>query len=315
MLRPDNLFQIFGIIILLLMSIGLISYTTKYIFGVGQTKRATKIPDEIYDREHKQNKTQICPFADDSYRVKFEESPCFNKTMLHWYVPWTKHGVWIRFRKKIEERKRTEEMKRRQAEEEARKNTTTIEKKPEEPAAPPENSTNQKVQEKPPKVVYTILAALLVLSSTFACLEVFRGKFRRKDAADVKAEQRRYSLADFTINRHLRRESQQANMQHIQRQASFDHPAKVTPNLVHQGSLDRAISKLNSEGKRCLLRIYNASCALLVSLLHALGEMHKTVSSILKIFAGGQHFRLSNFKRCGDRQTSKELELASDSNF
>lgn len=253
--KPEDLFRIFGILLLSLTSIGLVSQTAKIMLrrrGSGE-----KPIDLVYDSDIQKNQTGVCPFSylsdpdSDPHRIRHKQSPCFKKTLMQWYIPWVKHFIWHQFENDNRKRRRKKKEKL-----EAQENQR-LEKKSEYNNG---NSIAQeifqrdavKMNEKASRVVYTISAALLVASATFACWEVFKEKAKKTnptEQANKSRGGRKFSLADFTVDRHLRRESRQAEMQQVQRQPSFDRSSKVTQTLIHQGSLDRAISKIGSEGK------------------------------------------------------------------
>jgi len=247
--KPEDLLRIFGVILLSLASIGLVSRTAEKIFGRTGSKAQTRRIDPIYDPDAKRNESRVCPWVDEPFRTRYEESPCFGKTQAHLYVPWIRHAVWEKFRKE-----NLEKRKREAAEKESGfpSEETGGGEEGEEETGRIDGKGNK---ETPSRVVYTIVGALLVASCTVACWEVLKDKTKRRNSRDGKIRRdRTCSLADFTINRHLRRESRQAEMQHLQRQPSFDRSSKVTQTLIHQGSLDRAIVKFDTEGKGAFLR-------------------------------------------------------------
>lgn len=254
--KPEDLFRIFGVILLLLTSIGLVSRTAKEIFGKTGSKGRTRTLDPIYDLDLKRNESRVCPSVEgeDAFRYRYEETPCADKTMIHWYVPWEKHRIWEKFRRENLEKR----MKKAREEAEILRREDTVREEGENRFVEEAGTTEgagKGSKENPSGVVYTLVGALLVASCTVACWEVFKDRMKRRDSTDGKLRRdRSCSLADFTINRHLRRESREAEMKHLLRQASFDRSSKVTQTLIHQGSLDRAILKSNTEGKRRLLQ-------------------------------------------------------------
>lgn len=249
--KPEDIFKIFGIVLLSLASIGLVSRTAKAILGRGPARNKTF--DPVYDPDSKTNdSTRICPLEAYAFVVRYENTSCFGKTLIQWYVPWERRRAWAEFEKRNKERRRRK-VALLQEQQEKKENVSTENLSDDDG----EKSGSEKGKEKPSRVVYTILGALLIASSTVACWEVFKDKLKRRCSAEAEAKakrDRRCSLADFTINRHLRRESRQAEMQQIQRQASFDRSSKVTQPLLRRGSLDRVVSEFGPQGKRRLLR-------------------------------------------------------------
>lgn len=257
--KPQDLFRIFGILLLSLTSIGLVSRTAKIMLG--KRGSGTKPIDLVYDSDHGKNLSHVCPFVYDPdsnpFRIRHEKSPCFEKTLIQWYVPWTKTFVWTGFlnENRKRRRKREDERKKKADEEKKKLGLGSESLDGENPVdgggSRRSDDDSDADDEKSSRVVYTISAALLVASATFACWEVLKEKAKKPASAERTKTRgdRKFSLADFTVDRHLRRESRQAEMQQVQRQPSFDRSSKVTQTLIHQGSLDRAISKIGSEGK------------------------------------------------------------------
>lgn len=227
--KPEDLFRIFGILLLSLTSIGLVSRTAQIMLK--RRESAAKPIELVYDSDFRKNESRVCPFLylpdSNPYQVCYEQSPCFEKTLIQWYVPWVRRFVWNEFkndnrkrRRKREEKVQSEEKKIPESESEFQGVNSTERE---------ESEQNVKGKEKSSRVVYTLSGALLVASATFACWEVFKEKAKRPNAveeANKSRGDRKFSLADFTVDRHLRRESRQAEMQQVQRQASFDRSSK-----------------------------------------------------------------------------------------
>lgn len=246
MLRPDNLFLIFGIILVLLISVNVISFTSKFIFGFGMMKEVD-VSRQIYDPDQRVNMSFVCPFSANSHQIQFNRTECFNRTMHHWYIPWMRFIVWRDFRESNERKykKRLLEFEMAKARERERKNETNAENHIEKPVVTFETPANQKSKEEPSKVVCTILAALLIISSIVAFCEVFRDKCLTKAKTSPTTSKQRFSFGDVSLN---------DRSPEVLRQEPFQSTSKVTETLVHQTSLDRAFSRLSSEGKMYLRR-------------------------------------------------------------
>lgn len=242
MFQQTSIFHFFGLITILLATIALLSYTTKII--IGETKIPIKIVNVFYAET---NFTEICPFDFKNYsqyKLDIVETPCYNKTLYYQYIPWIEQAIWLMHDIEMEKQKIVEIVEVPEENVEEEENSTVTVVPTEEPLLVPyENFTNKKEKEMPSKVVYTILGALLILSSTFACFEVLKDKLQRTEEGDKNNAQdsRKCSLAEFTINRHLRKESQAT----LQKQTVGD---KKSGNLNKQVSLDRACFNLNSTG-------------------------------------------------------------------
>ncbi|KAK6617742.1 hypothetical protein RUM43_013970 [Polyplax serrata] len=244
MLKLENITYLIGILSVTLFAIVTINYTSKLIFRNDQVKGSKKPINQIYDVSRGLNATQICLLSTDIYKTGYEDSECQNKTLIHWYIPWMSNELWNAFKRRTKEIKREKEMQRLLVD-----NNTETENAKGKVLQGDSKSHGEKVKKRPSEVIYTILVGLLVLSALGACWEVFKNKIkgRNADSGGSKAQDRDCSLADFTINRHLRRESKQHGNLHLMRQASFDVPAKVTQNLIHQSSLDRTSPKMVSQ--------------------------------------------------------------------
>lgn len=238
-IKAPSLLHSFAVIVLLLCSISVFNFTVRSLLGSGLTIERKPV-NLIFDPDVERNWTDVCPYlTKETVHIRWKNTPCFNRTLSYRYIPWLRAWVWQNLNFIQEERKK----KQLEAEKESEIPEPTAEPINEENCTKPE--LLEIVQkESPSNVVYTILTAMTLMLAIIAGLELFREKFSKKPVDDSKGD-RRCSLAEFTIKRHLRKESQE----NFQRQAAFDEPKKVK-EFLHQGSLDRAI--LNPSGKKAV---------------------------------------------------------------
>jgi len=253
-----------GIIVLLTIII-LFTFTIRGLFGPAKDERQINMEFLTHDMK---NATNFCPYLRPYkvYQLKWNQTPCENRTLYYRFIPWIADHLWVRFDQDI-----IEKLKRKYEQ-----SKPTIEVIVEEPDAThiEQNLTEKlsdtetvektvkenKQPEQPTSLVYTILTAITTLLAVLACIEFFKEKINKKPGDDARNDNRRCSLAEFTIKRHQRKESKQENANY---QALFDEPKKVK-ELLHQGSLDRAISILNPPptGKKAT-KVLVATCRFL----------------------------------------------------
>lgn len=261
MLKSANLIYICGIISILFLSTSLINYTSKAIFGFDKI-RGTKATNYIYDPDYELNYTLACLTFENFHKIPYNDTPCANTTQLSLYIPWVRHWQWKAFETAKESQMHKREIKTSNQDNKAavsEPNHNLTETRNDEIAQESQKLDSEKVQTENPKeksseIVYTILVGILIISTLLACWEVFREKLMKNHGEGIKVQEKECSLAEFTMIRHLRRESS-IQGPHLERQDSFEIAAKVTQNLIHQSSLDRAFPKSISEGKRRLLHL------------------------------------------------------------
>lgn len=242
-IKAPSLLHSFAVIVLLLCSISVFNFTVRSLLGSGLSVER-RPANFLYDPDANRNWTNVCPYlTQETVHVRWKSTPCFNRTLSYRYIPWLRDWTWKNLDFILEERKKKKL--------EAQKQSQAILIEPTAEPSNEENSTQPEIEiipkESPSNVVYTILTAMTLMLAIIAGLELFREKFSKKPVDDAKGD-RRCSLAEFTIKRHLRKESQE----NFQRQAAFDEPKKVK-EFLHQGSLDRAIAILSPSGKKAVI--------------------------------------------------------------
>ena len=264
MLKSNILIHVFGVLSILITLFGLINFTSKFIFGYDENLTTTNIKattNHVYDPDMNLNFSLICLFSKQPHKIPYEKTTCHNKTLIHWYVPWIRYDVWKNFWKEIKMKNERENMGKKMESNDTENNETklnTVEEYTSMTSTPiPDMEKLNNKEKGKSSVVVTILAGLLLISALGAFWEVFKDKIKKNDDK-IRDDNNKIndkdcgSLADFTLNRHIRRESQ-VQGSHLQRQASFDIPSSskvTTKTLLHQSSLDRDYPNMISEGKR-----------------------------------------------------------------
>ncbi|EEB20378.1 hypothetical protein Phum_PHUM614300 [Pediculus humanus corporis] len=227
MLKSNILIHVFGVLSILITLFGLINFTSKFIFGYDENITTTNIKattSHVYDPDMNLNFSLICLFSKQPHKIPYEKTTCHNKTLIHWYVPWIRYDVWKNFWKEIKMKNEMENMGKKMESNDTENNETKL------------NTVEE----------YTSMT-----STPIPNMEKLTNKEKGKSSVVVTILVDCGSLADFTLNRHIRRESQ-VQGSHLQRQASFDIPSSskvTTKTLLHQSSLDRDYPNMISEVK------------------------------------------------------------------